>query len=145
GHFTDVARAAGVGQDTFTGSSASWADYDGDGNLDLYVTNYAQCINRQGGFKYQADHLYHNNGNGTFTDVTPLVEHDPAITTDGATIGAGFNTAWFDYNGDGRPDLYLGNDYIGQKPDHNHLWQNRVPATSRSNFTDNSISSGSCY
>ena len=115
--------------------SAAWGDFDGDGQLDVYVTNYMHCLGdweHRGEIisqvAYYPDTLYHNNGDGTFTDVTTYLEHDPSTYDDGSTIGAGFTAAWFDYNGDGRPDLYLANDFVGPSPDHNRLWRNDGPA-----------------
>jgi hypothetical protein len=114
GMFTDVAGTAGVAE-SGPGSSASWADYDNDGNLDLYVTNWARCLS---GFQYYDDALYHNEGDGTFTDQTALLH----LT--GTTGGAGFEAAWFDYDRDGDQDLYLGNDFVGPKPLPNVFWRN---------------------
>jgi hypothetical protein len=150
GHFQDVSAPAGISSAPAESSSASWADFNGDGYLDLYVTNYASCVGSASPgnltYTYYADKLYLNNRNGTFSDVTPWVEKDPSITTDGATVGAGFQAVWFDYNGDGRPDLYLANDYTGPKPDHNHLWRNDGPGPNGSwAFTDVSVPSGTAY
>jgi hypothetical protein len=148
GVFTDVTATAGVG--TVLGAqatSAAWGDYDRDGLLDLYVTFYGAC----GPFglqslSYHRDHLYHNEGNGTFTDVTRLVEQDPARTDDGATTGAGFQAAWFDYDADGDPDLYLANDFLGAHPDRNHLWRNDGPGPNGSwRFTDVSVESSTAF
>ncbi len=88
GTFADVTKAAGVGDEGF-GCAASAADYDGDGDLDLYVLNYGANV------------FYRNNGDGTFTDVT-------------AATGLGnsrwsLSAPWFDYDGDGDLDVYLGN------------------------------------
>ena len=58
GNFADIATTAGVA-DTGDGQGCAFADYDGDGNLDLYVTNYGQ-----------ANKLYKNNGDSTFSDVS---------------------------------------------------------------------------
>ncbi|MGH9195247.1 MAG: FG-GAP repeat domain-containing protein, partial [Acidimicrobiia bacterium] len=144
GHFTDVAATAGVAGAGESSSSASWGDYDNDGYLDLYVTNYGHC---QGGtaketLVYDADKLYHNEGDGTFTDQTALVEKDPTIATDGATTGAGFQAAWFDYDWDGDLDLYLANDFLGPRPDKNHLWRNDgLGADGKWSFTDVSVAS----
>src|SRR2546423_12355889 len=84
GTFTDVTRKAGVGDPHFS-TSAAWFDYDRDGRLDLYVGNYCHwspatnkvCQGAHGDFICPPDHyqgdsgtLYHNNGDGTFTDVT---------------------------------------------------------------------------
>jgi len=90
GTFTDVTQEAGVGgnEDSY-GMAASAADYDNDGFVDLFVCNYGRNI------------LYHNNGNGTFTDVTEKAGL--------AGTGAGWSVAapWLDYNKDGRIDLFV--------------------------------------
>jgi hypothetical protein len=111
GGFTDVTGSAGVG-DPGAGSSASWGDYDGDGLLDLYVVNYFRCPEHR-----VDDVLYHNEGDGTFTDVTALLQ------AEGPTNGLGFQAAWFDYDGDGDLDLFLANDHIGHTVP-NVLWRN---------------------
>jgi hypothetical protein len=133
GHFTDVAAQAGV-DDPNEGASASWGDYDRDGWLDLYVTNNLEC--RSGPTAYEPDKLYHNEGDGTFTDQTALLGED-------ATLGSGFQAVWFDYDGDLDPDLYLANDFIGADPDRNHLWRNDGLAEGGGwTFTDVSEESG---
>jgi enediyne biosynthesis protein E4 len=135
GHFTDVATAAGV-SDGHAAVSASWGDYDNDGFLDLYVTSNSPCAPP---FMYEPDRLYHNEGDGTFTDQT-------ALLPESATMGAGYQAAWFDYNGDGRQDLYLANDDWGPSPDENHLWRNDGPGPGGTwLFTDVSVSSGTDY
>jgi hypothetical protein len=88
---------------------------------------------------YYPDTLYHSNGDGTFTDVTPYLGED-------STNGAGFAATWFDYNGDHRLDLYLANDFVGVSPDHNHLWRNDGPASDGTwRFTDVSDESGTAF
>jgi hypothetical protein len=133
GHFTDVAAAAGVAGDT-ADVSATWGDYDGDGYLDLYVVSNSPCLPP---VMYQTDHLYHNDGDGTFTDVTSYL---PGADGD----GAGYQAAWFDGNGDGRPDLYLANDrWGGPHPDPNKMWRNDGPGANGTwLFTDVSADSG---
>jgi hypothetical protein len=89
GTFTDVTEKAGVacGQMGNFGMGAAAADYDGDGWVDLYVTNYGRNV------------LFHNNGNGTFTDLTEKTG-----------VGApGWSTCatWFDYDNDGKLDLFV--------------------------------------
>jgi hypothetical protein len=115
--FTDVTETAGVGSDK-NGSSASWGDYDQDGFLDLYVANWActpRCPRPMWG---DADKLYHNNGDGTFEDVSPLLG--------GATNGAGFVATFVDYDNDGDLDIYLVNDeFINDIG--NVLWRNDGP------------------
>ena len=91
GTFTDVTGRAGVPGSAY-GLGCVWGDYDNDGHPDLYVTQYGKNL------------LYHNNGDGTFSDVT-----DKAGV--GATeFGTIFHTAatFFDYDRDGRLDLYAG-------------------------------------
>lgn len=70
------------------------------------------------------DHLYHNNGNGTFTDVTEKA----GILTGDAGLGQGLSAVWWDFNNDGLPDLYIANDF--QAGD--HLYRNNGNGT----FTD---------
>ena len=90
GSFTDVAAAAGV--DAISGVGIAWADYDRDGNLDLYVTY-------QGGAAGGPHWLYHNNGNGTFSEV--------GVSEGTVGSGHGAGAAWGDYDGDGDLDLYV--------------------------------------
>ena len=140
GHFADVSATAGIGVGAdYMGMSASWADYDNDGVLDLYVANHSRCaptsINR-GNVVYNPDQLYHGSAAGLFTEVGASMF---GALADGrpATIGAGFLAAWFDANGDGKQDLYLANDYLGTGPDRNHLWLNNGAG----GFTDQSVNS----
>ncbi len=87
GTFTDVAESAGVTNGRY-GKGAAWGDYDGDGWPDLYVSNM------QG-----ANRLYHNNGDGTFTDVAPEL---------GVIEPMDSFSCWFwDYDNDGRLDLFV--------------------------------------
>ncbi len=133
--FTDVTITAGVG-DAGKGSTAAWGDYDQDGHLDLYVTNWT-CWPECGfdpDWALQRDTLYHNNGDGTFTDVTSLLIYEK-------TIGAGFAVSWVDYDNDGDLDLYVVNDEF-QNPIGNVLWRNDGPGCGGWCFTDVSTPSG---
>ena len=124
GTFTDVTAKAGVGNTGRWGTSAAFGDYDNDGNLDLYVDNYVDldlnhlpafganpfCTYRgiavscgPRGLKGGRDRLYHNNGDGTFTDVTEKLNIDP-----GSYYGLG--VMWLDYDLDGCLDLYVADD-----------------------------------
>jgi hypothetical protein len=98
GTFTDVTDKAAVPGTGF-GLGCVWGDYDNDGFPDLYVTQYGRNV------------LYHNNGNGTFTDVT-----DKARVA-GMEAGSFHSGAtFFDYDRDGRLDLYVG-AYVTLGPD----------------------------
>ena len=112
--FTDVTTEAGVG-DITNGKTASWGDYDNDGFLDLYVANWSCTPNCGRPSEGDNDNLYHNNGDGTFTDVTLLLSHQ--------TWGAGFIAGFVDFDDDGDLDIYLVNDEF-LNPVGNALWRN---------------------
>lgn len=121
GKFTDQTKKTGLGGKEGFWAGASWADYDKDGYLDLYVCGYVKYsrLNKQVAsqkdnreepaginplsFPSQRNLLYHNNKNGTFTElaVTAGVA-DPA--------GKSLSASWCDFNNDGWPDLYVAND-----------------------------------
>ena len=122
GTFTDVTAKAGVGDPRWSAAAAA-ADYDRDGHLDLFVVNYLDydlnhlpvegkfCSYRgipvacgPRGLKGAGDTLYHNNGDGTFTDVS---EHAGVSDKEGYY---GLAAAWGDFDNDGYPDLYVAND-----------------------------------
>ena len=118
--FQDVTQAAGVG-DTGKGTTAAWGDYDGDGYLDLYVANWS-CIPecpRPADPVLASDRLYHNNRDGTFTDVSGLLN---AVKRQGSAFSASFA----DFDNDGDPDIYVINDKAEQ-PIGNVLWRNDGP------------------
>jgi enediyne biosynthesis protein E4 len=112
--FVDVTSQAGI-VDERNSKSASWGDYDNDGFLDLYIANwscYPKCGRQMDG---ESDRLYHNNGDGTFKDVTDLLK--------GGVTGAGFIANFTDYDNDGDLDIYLVNDEF-INPVGNKLWRN---------------------
>ena len=86
-HFTDVTEAAGVG-DTGYGMGCAVGDYDNDGDLDLFVTNFGPNV------------LYRNNGDGTFSDASATIPSDDVWST---------STAFLDYDRDGFLDLFVVN------------------------------------
>jgi hypothetical protein len=99
--FSDFTSSAGVVEsDTDWGFGISWADYDTDGYLDLFVANYNSDWGQPG-----PNHLYHNNGDFTFNDVTAQLGID---TSNAAT----FMGIWFDYNNDNLVDLLVLNDRV---------------------------------
>jgi len=123
GTFIDVTQKTGVGNGRW-GTSAAFGDYDNDGRLDLFIANYVDldlkhlpkfgdgpfCQYRAipvscgpRGLKGSRDRLYHNNGDGTFTDITEKLNIDP-----NAYYGLG--VLWLDYDRDGCLDLYVAND-----------------------------------
>jgi hypothetical protein len=99
GTFTDVTAKANVGADGLFGMGVAVGDYDNDGFPDLFVLGYDRCI------------LYHNNGDGTFVDVTAHA----GVENRGKW---GSSAAWFDYDNDGRLDVVIAN-YVDWSPDNN--------------------------
>jgi enediyne biosynthesis protein E4 len=148
GTFTDVTKSAGLGGDHMWATGAAFGDYDGDGWADLFVSHYVdfhlddmaqfgssdscrymgvdvQC--GPAGLKGAPDDLYHNNRDGTFTDVsnksgTGDQEHRYGLTA-----------IWSDFDNNGKLDLFVTND--GQA---NYLYQGEGHGT----FSDVSFSSG---
>jgi hypothetical protein len=125
GTFSNVTTQAGLGKDSGWSTGAAFGDYDGDGWVDLFVAHYVdldlkdlpefgskqtcqyhgiavQCGPR--GLKGSPDALYHNNGNGTFTEVSK------AAGVDDAQKFFGLTAVWCDFNNDGRLDLFVAND-----------------------------------
>jgi enediyne biosynthesis protein E4 len=148
GTFTNVTKKVGLGDDTEWAMGAAFADYDNDGFDDLFVSHYAamnlhdlptfgSTVNCQyHGVKVQCgprglpgspDNLYHNNGDGTFTDVSKRAGvNDPEGRL-------GLTAIWSDFNGDGRLDLFVANDGAG-----NYLYRN----DGNGHFTDVGFQSG---
>jgi hypothetical protein len=151
GTFTDVGEKAGVTLGNWS-DGATWGDYDGDGRLDLFVSGYVhddvkhQSAANDGtvpfafcqlhgiavmcgphGLQGEPDHLFHNNGDGTFTDVS-----DKAKVADHNAY-YGFTAIFVDVNNDGKVDLLVAND---SEP--NYLYINKGDGT----FDDQSYVSG---
>lgn len=123
GTFTDVTNIAGVGGAMRDGKkmwsvAAAWVDYNNDGLLDLFVSNYVKWeVNQDPDCRFAGvrnycspllyqplpNTLYRNNGDGTFTDVsaeTGIAQH----------LGRGMGVAIADYDGDGFVDIFVAND-----------------------------------
>ena len=151
GTFTDVAEKAGVALNGWY-TAATWGDYDGDGRLDLFVAGYVQfdvdhapepgasgvsynfCQYRgqnvmcgPRGLPGEHDHLFHNNGDGSFTDVS-----EKAGVSDPEGY-YGFAAAFVDVDNDGKLDLLVANDSTP-----NYLYRNRGDGT----FENTSYASG---
>ncbi len=109
--FTDVTASAGVG-DAGQGIEGVFGDYDGDGWLDIYVSNYTGYPDPDTNY----NRLYHNLGNGTFEEVGGMMGVDDH--------GLGFEALFFDYDRDGDDDLYLSNDRAPATGYGNQLWKN---------------------
>jgi len=127
--FTDVTEKAGVAAPGWC-SSAVWLDYDNDGRLDLFVCQFVEfsksiskdcwsgedakrgyCIPHV--YKPTASRLFHNNGDGTFTDVSKA-------SGIGKYLGKAWGAVATDLNNDGRMDLFVANDTVA-----NFLFMNR--------------------
>ena len=106
GRFDDITQSSGIGADCCT-TVASWADYDSDGDLDLYVGRYLDPRNTIPTTLYarngEPNRLYRNDGHARFSDVTAQAQ----VGDPGLCLGSVFG----DYDEDGDPDLYVVNDF----------------------------------
>jgi len=148
GTFTDVTKGNGLGSDSGWATGAAFGDYDADGWPDLFVSHYVdfhlddlpvfgstksckylgidvQCGPR--GLKGSPDNLYHNNGDGTFTDVSKKAGVDDPEHRYGLTA------IWSDFDNDGKLDLFVTND--GQA---NYLYR----GDGKGKFEDVALTSG---
>jgi hypothetical protein len=141
GTFEDVSKKAGINVDRWSISS-TWLDYDKDGCVDLFVGRYVQfdpkyrafypADNYPGPLDYEGDtnRLYHNNCNGTFTDIT---EKSGIAAFKGRTMGV----TSADFDGDGWPDIYVANDKT-----ENFLFHNKHDGTFEEIATDSDVAYG---
>jgi len=149
GTFTDVTRKAGLagaGPGKVWSISAGWFDFDRDGRLDLFVVNYCKwapdkdpyCGEKKPGYRaychpkyYEGlpNTLYHNNGDGTFTDVS-------AVSGIAAYVGKGMTVAFADYDDDGWMDMFVAND-----TERNFLFHN----DGNGKFTEAGLRAGVAY
>jgi enediyne biosynthesis protein E4 len=152
GTFTDVTNKAGLAQDRIRwGAGCTWLDYDRDGHLDLFVCNYIQLdLNKvpapgesvacqwkgipvmcgPRGLPADTNLLYHNNGDGTFTDVTEkagILKPGPRYSITAVS---------YDFDNDGWPDIYVA---VDSEP--SMLFQNNHDGT----FTENAVMAGCAY
>ena len=144
GTFTDVTAKAGLANGNQLGAGANFLDADGDGDLDLFVSNYLKFsynihkVRHQVGnrmysgpkdYPPTSSNFFRNNGDGTFTDVSKasgVSKH----------LGAGMGTVCADYDNDGDTDIYVAND---DEP--NFLFQNN----GKGKFTEVGLMAGVAY
>lgn len=122
GRFKDVTFRAGLGEVNYPSHSAGWADYDNDGDLDLFVGNESVYAKPSRDFFLSSpspSQLFRNEGDGTFTDVAKEAGVENLRFAKGVT--------WGDFNNDRFPDIYISN--FGEP---NRLYQNNRNGT----FTD---------
>lgn len=129
-----------------TPSGATFTDYDVDGDLDLFVSEFG-ISGASGTFTFLDSHLYQNDGTGTLTDVT-LATHvhtEEWTNIDHIDQGLAHPRAWSanscDLNNDGLPDLLAAS--YGRAP--NHIWQSTRAADGTVSFTNRSVASGYAY
>jgi len=120
--FTDSSEASGLFENNLSWGAA-WGDYDGDGNIDVFTVGHLGGICQ----------LWHNNGDGTFTDVTTAAG---MLTDDGDAHGP----CWADLDNDGNLDLYVAKGTLkeGEPQNYSDLWRNNGNGT----FTDIAVESG---
>ncbi len=147
GTFTDVTSHAGVANAGRWASSAAWFDYDRDGHLDLVIANYVDwtpqrnfyCGSQGPGLRSychpddypaQAPTLFHNNGHGTFTNVTEA-------SGLASKLSNGLGVVTFDYDNDGWDDIFIANDSMP-----NSLFHNKGDGTFEERAYDASVAVG---
>ena len=147
GTFTDVTAKAGLADPSLAhtvGAGCLFLDYDRNGCLDLFVSYYVEFdlahskpstrgnvpnYIAPGNYPQRASRLYHNNRNGTFTDVS-------LASGIGKPLGYGMGVVSADFDGDGWPDIYVGNDVMG-----NFLFHNKKDGT----FEEIGVPAGVAY
>lgn len=153
GTFTDITKKAGVATPGWT-TSAVWFDYDNDGKLDLFLcsfvdygkTEHLSCGDNKLGRNYYCiprvfrgtpSYLYHNNGDGTFTQVQQGTDIE-------RSLGKALGVVATDINNDGRMDLFVANDtvqnflFVNRGKDKNGKWQfEEIALAAEVGYSDN--------
>ena len=119
GTFTDVTHRAGLALPAYPSQSAAWADYDNDGDIDLFACNESIQAPEEPDAALFPSQLFRNDGDGTFVDV--------AASAGVTNLRYCKGSVWGDFDGDGDPDLYVSN-FV----DDNRLYRNNANGT----FTD---------
>ncbi len=124
GTFRDVTQKAGINVKSSSQFGAAWGDYDNSGYLSLYIANYGHPLrgnddNKVTGYKYEENILYHNNGNGTFTNVIKKAGVSGVANCSFSVKNfkrynwsqkESYQPIWFDYDNDGKIDLFITTD-----------------------------------
>jgi subtilisin family serine protease len=118
GVFSDVTATAGLVHPRGRGNGVTVGDYDGDLDLDIFLTGLGFPIDPQ------RNALYRNNGDGTFTNV---IDQAGDLAVGGAN-GFDWGTEFFDYDNDGDLDLYMASEAVGEMP-YDILWRNEGEGT----------------
>ncbi len=138
GTFTDATQQAGLTEPdpSFRSMGCAWGDYDRDGLVDFVVVRHMEESDMDAfdlrfyAYAVRPLGLFHNNGDGTFTETTHLLgDTGRAGKTQGEygnLWGAGFQPSWIDFDNDGDSDLYVVNDF-GRDIQPNVLWRNDGP------------------
>lgn len=149
GTFTNVSRPAGLRESIAWHTGSAFGDYDGDGDEDLYIAGYVNIRSLGLGraapvcryldlpvfcgpkdLQGERDVFYRNNGDGTFTEATGAAQLTESVPR------YGFTVVFDDFNGDGRPDIFVAND---SSP--NYLYVN----TGKGTFTEDGLASGLAF
>ncbi len=149
GTFTNITATSGLAGGDQRSTSATWADYDNDGLLDVYVGNHhyffdvSRLPDGPFGEPRSEDHLYRNLGDGTFQEVTALL---PLANTD---VGLTHAPTFLDYDNDGDQDLFVGTDCavsvalnLPLEDSRNRMYRNDGLVNGSWQFTDVSAASG---
>lgn len=143
GSFVDVSAQSGI-FDSYHGFGVAAADYDKDGFTDVYVANWGVMLGSgdngatEETYRPEPNILWHNNGNGRFTDVTAragVLGYTDCPNKPPLKAKLGYQPLWIDYNNDGLPDLFVATDF-GISP----LYKNNGDGT----FTDVTFKAGLC-
>ena len=151
GTFSDVTVEAGLSRPSYPSQSAAWADYDSDGDLDLFSCSESEPVRGYDLVTFDVkfpSQLFRNNGDGTFTDVAK----EAGVTNLRYCKGS----AWGDFDGDGDPDLYVSNyadenslyrnDGDGASPTWRRTWgsRSRAEASRRGSGTTTTTACSTC-